>query len=124
MTERRSYSRHGLNVLKVKVKVRGLAAIDRRTAAARDLLAWKADLENDLGGQDNLSAQQRGLIDLAVRTRLYVDSLDAYIMEQPSLVNHRPSLHGPSSDIERFHQRKFEGVCMRCGLQESEVMLE
>jgi hypothetical protein len=77
MSDRRSYNRHGLNVLRIKVKVRGLGAIDRRTAAARDLLAWKADLVSDLGGPDTLSAQQRALIDLAVRTRLFVDSLDA-----------------------------------------------
>jgi len=85
----RSYSRHGLNALKARVKVRGLTAIDKRTAAAQALLAWRRELVADLGGEEAVSAQQRALVELAVRTRLYVDSLDAWIMEQPSLVNAR-----------------------------------
>jgi hypothetical protein len=40
----------------------------------------------DLGGADALSAQQRGLVQLAARTYLYVNHLDAWLMEQPSLV--------------------------------------
>ena len=86
---RRTYTRHGLNALKARVKVRGLGAIDRRTAAAQALLAWRRELVADLGGEDSISAQQRALVELAARTRLYVDSLDAWIMEQPSLVNAR-----------------------------------
>ena len=35
MTERRAYSRHGLNALKARVKVRGLQAIDHRTGPGR-----------------------------------------------------------------------------------------
>ena len=89
MTESRPYSRHGLNVLKARVKVRGLAAIDMRTAAAQALVAWRRELLSDLGGEESVSAQQMALVDMAVRTRLYVDSLDAWIMEQESLVNRK-----------------------------------
>lgn len=89
MTERRAYSRHGLNVLKARVKVRGLGAIDRRTAAARALLRWREELLADLGGREAVSAQQLALVELAVRTKLYVDSLDAWLMEQDSLINRR-----------------------------------
>ena len=89
MKPRRPYTRHGLNALKARVKVRGLGAIDERTAAAQALLAWRRELVADLGGEDSISAQQRALVELAARTRLYVDSLDAWIMEQPSLVNAR-----------------------------------
>jgi len=89
MTERRTYSRTGLHALKARVKVRGLAAIDMRTAAAQALIAWRNELLADLGGEGNVSAQRLALIDLATRTRLYVDSLDAWIMEQDSLVNRR-----------------------------------
>ncbi len=87
MTERRPYSRHGLNSLKAQVKVRGLQAIDMRTAAARALLAWRNELLTDMGGEESVSAQQMALVDMVVRTRLYVDSLDAWLMEQESLVN-------------------------------------
>jgi len=60
-----------------------------RTAAAQALLAWRRELIADLGGEEAVSAQQRMLIELAARTRLYVDSIDAWIMEQSSLVNAR-----------------------------------
>jgi hypothetical protein len=89
MTERRSYSRHGLNALKARVKVRGLQAIDRRSAAARALMRWRNDLVRDLGGEHQISAQQRALVDLASRSKLYLDSVDAFLMTQPSLVNAR-----------------------------------
>ena len=85
----RTYSRHGHNALKARVKVRGLTAIDKRTAAAQALLKWRCELIADLGGEDAISAQQRALVELAARTRLYVDSLDAWIMEQRSIVNAR-----------------------------------
>jgi len=79
-------TRHGLNALKARVKVRGFGAIDVRTVAGRALVEWRRELVEDLGGADAVSAQQRAVVDLAVRTRLYVDSLDAWLMEQPSLV--------------------------------------
>jgi len=79
-------SRAGLNALKARVRVRGLQAIDKRTAAARALLAWRDELLAALGGDDRVSPQERTLVDLAVRTRLYVESIDAWIMQQPSLV--------------------------------------
>jgi len=87
MTERRPYSRHGLNALKARVKVRGLAAIDTRTVAARELLDWRQELLADLGGEDAVSAQQKALVDMAVRTRLYINHADAFLLEQHSLVN-------------------------------------
>jgi hypothetical protein len=83
---RRPYSRTGLNALKAVVKIRGLSAIDRRTLAGRALVAWRAELIEDLGGDMTVSAQQRAVVDLAVRTKLFVDSLDAWLMEQPSLI--------------------------------------
>lgn len=89
MTERRPYSRHGLNVLKARVKVRGLASIDRRTAAARALIDFRDQLVADKGGPDAVSAAEMALIEQATRLRLYVDHLDAWLMEQPSLINKR-----------------------------------
>ena len=71
MTDRRPYSRHGLNSIKAAVKLRGLQAIDRRTSAARALLEWRKELVGDLGSEEIVSAGQRVLIELAVRARLY-----------------------------------------------------
>jgi hypothetical protein len=81
--------RTGLNALKARVKVRGLAAIDGRTVAARALLDWQRHLVTDLGGEAAISAQQRALVEVATRSKLYVDHLDAFLMEQRSLVNAR-----------------------------------
>lgn len=89
MKPRRPYAKHGLTALKAKVKIRGLHAIDRRTSAARALLSWRTDLLEDLGGEEAVSAQRRALVELVTRTKLYVDTLDAWIMEQPSLVHAR-----------------------------------
>jgi len=69
--------------------VRGLQALDRRTAAARDLVEWRSELLADLGGQGAISAQQMALVEMAVRTRLFIDHADAWLLEQGSLVNAR-----------------------------------
>ncbi len=89
MKARRPYARTGLNALKARVKVRGLHAIDRRTAAARGLLQWRQDLVTDLAGEDTLSVQKKSIIEQATRYRLYGEHLDAFLMEQRSLVNRR-----------------------------------
>jgi len=40
----------------------------------------------DLGGEDNVSTQQRALVDLAVKAKLLLDSVDAWLLAQESLV--------------------------------------
>jgi len=87
VNQRRPYTRHGLHALRTKVKVAGLAALDGRTAAAQALLEWRRDLIADLGGDAAISAQQRALVELATRTRLYVDHVDAFLMAQRTLVH-------------------------------------
>ncbi len=44
---------------------------------------------NDLGGQDTVSTQELAVIDLAVTTKLLLDSADAWLLSQPSLVDAR-----------------------------------
>ena len=72
-----------------RVKVRGLAVIDMRTSAARELMRWKAELLRDLGGEENISTQRLALVDMAVRTRLFLSHIDAFLLAQSSLVNKR-----------------------------------
>lgn len=81
--------KHGLTTLKKAVRVLGGRAIDRRTALGRALEDWRHSIIQDLGGVEQTSTQQRQVIDLAVRTKLILDSTDAYLVKQPSLVNHR-----------------------------------
>lgn len=86
---KRYYTKHGLTTLKKAVRVLGGRAIDRRTALGRALEDWRHSIIQDLGGVDQTSTQQRQVIDLAVKTKLILDSIDAYLVKQPSLVNHR-----------------------------------
>jgi hypothetical protein len=83
---RRSYTRHGLHALKARVMVRGLQAIDGRTAAAQHLVAFRRELLDDLGGESAVSAAQLALVEVATRTRLYLDHVDAVLLERESLV--------------------------------------
>ena len=82
----RPRSRTGLNALKARVKIRGLSAIDIRTLAGRALVEWRRELLEALGGEGTVSPQRRAIVDVIVRTKLYIDSLDAWLVEQPSLI--------------------------------------
>ena len=81
--------KHGLTTLKHAVKQLGSRAIDRRTTVGRELAKWRADVIADLGGQDTISTQQSALVDLAVKSKLLLDSVDAWLLVQPSLINVR-----------------------------------
>lgn len=89
MKPMRADSRHGLNAAKTRVALRGLAAIDMRTVAAREMLAFRDELIAALGGDTEVSPQQRKLVDLAARASLYLDHLDAWLAGQQTLVNRR-----------------------------------
>jgi hypothetical protein len=66
----------------------------RSTALGRALHEWRASLIADLGGEVAISTQQLALVDMAVRTKLLVDSVDAYVLAMPSPVNRqRRCLH-------------------------------
>ena len=95
------------------MKVRGLQAIDRRTVTAQALLAWRTELLADLGGETAVSAQQLTLVEVAVRTRLYVDSLDAWILEHGSLVNARRRAVHP---VVRERQQLVDSLARLLGL--------
>ena len=41
----------------------------------------------DLGGEDNISTQQAALIELCVRSKLMIDTIDNWILSQDNLVN-------------------------------------
>lgn len=86
---KRGYAKHGLTTLKKAVRVLGGRAIDRRTALGRALEDWRHSIIQDLGGMDQTSTQQRQVIDLAVKTKLILDSIDSWLVKQPSLVNAR-----------------------------------
>lgn len=82
---RRTYSKHGLTRLKRAVKDLGGRVIDKRTSLGKALAAWRAELVADLGGE--VSVQEQAIVDLAAKTKLLLDSIDAWLLIQPSLIN-------------------------------------
>jgi hypothetical protein len=91
----RSYQKSGIHTLKKAVVTLGSRALPpKSTALGRALHDWRDSLIADLGGVDTISTQQAALVDLAVRTKLLVDSVDAYVLAMPSPVNRqRRCLH-------------------------------
>jgi len=81
--------KHELNVLKKAAKSLGGRVIDQRTTLGKALAQWRKELIEDLGGPEAVSTQKQALIDLAVRTKLLLDSIDTWLLKQPSLVNAR-----------------------------------
>src|SRR5215813_7479736 len=81
--------KHQLNVLKKAVKSLGGRVIDQRTTLGKALAQWRLELIEDLGGPEAVSTQKQALIDVAVKTKLLLDSIDTWLLKQPSLVNAR-----------------------------------
>ena len=78
---------HGFYAMERVVRTLGARAIDGRSTVARQLAAWRGDLIRDVGGDP--STQQLAVIELATRTKLLLDSVDGWLLVQPSLVNAR-----------------------------------
>ena len=79
----------GLWAMKRKLMLLGSRALDRRFATGKALAAWRVDLVEDLGGELAISTQQRAIIDLIVKQKLLLDSIDAWILSQEKLVTHK-----------------------------------
>ena len=78
--------KHGLTLLKRAVNTLGNRALDKRTATGRALVEWRDDLVRDLGGEENISTQQDAIIILAIKTKLLLDSIDVWLLQQPTLI--------------------------------------
>ena len=104
---RSSSQRHGLTRLKAAVRGLGSRVIDRRTTLGKALVEWRQELIKDLGGPDAVSTQVRAIVDLAVRTKLLLDSVDAWLLTQPSLVNKRARALLP---VVRERQQLADGL--------------
>jgi len=79
-------SRAGRVALKSKIATRGLVALDRRTASARALLAWRLQLIDALGGAEQISPQQVTLVELVCRLKVFLDDADAFLLNMPTIV--------------------------------------
>jgi hypothetical protein len=65
--------------------LRGLAAVNRRTKAAREIVKGRAELLADLGGEATLPAAIRTRVETLVRTKLLLEHCDAELLEHTSL---------------------------------------
>ncbi len=73
--------------MKKAVKALGGRLIDRRTSLGKALDRWRGQLVTDLGGPDTISTQELAIVNLAVKTKLLLDSVDKWLLQQPSLIN-------------------------------------
>ncbi len=99
--------KHGLYSMKRIVNEQGLRTIDGRSSIGRALSRWRSDLIRDLGGDTAISTQQEALVDLAVKSKLLLDSIDAWLLQQPSLVNKRKRTLLP---VVRERQQLADGL--------------
>jgi hypothetical protein len=90
-TPKRAYQRHGLYAVQ-----KALATMtDQDTwltglgEVGQALKEWRAAIIADLGGEDHISAMERAIVELAVKTHLMLHSVDAFMLAQTSLVNKR-----------------------------------
>ena len=80
--------KHGIHAITRAVKALGTnRALDRRTTTDKALARWCDDLIADLGG--TVSTAQDAIISLAVKTKLILDSIDVWLLQQPALIDKR-----------------------------------
>ena len=80
---------HGLPTMKRSIKALGRRTIDRRTTVGKALAAWRSELLDDLGGIESVSTQELAIVEEAVKTKLILDSIDAWLLSQKTLVDKR-----------------------------------
>lgn len=71
---------------KNKVFLQGLSILDGRSPAVRQYVAARKELIEQLGG--DVSPSQRYLIEIVVRGLVYLNHLDAHLLQQKSLILH------------------------------------
>ncbi len=101
-TRKRGRSKHRAEYRRAKRALQrwGDRAIDGRTSQGKALCAWRDALVQDLGGEDQVSAQQLTVIDLAARTKILLDGIDAYLFQEPGA-------HEGSSRLFSKRERKL-----------------
>src|SRR5262249_16417632 len=85
-TDRRQ-QRHGLYALRRAFRAADEHWLDGPGDTSLGLKAWRDGMLAELGGADAVSAQERAIVELATKTYLMVESIDRFLLEQPSLVN-------------------------------------
>ena len=66
-----------------------MSRLDGRIHSVRVTRKWQRDIINDLGGEAALSTAQRTIVEMAVRTRLLLEHLDADLLARKTIINKR-----------------------------------
>ena len=66
-----------------------LTQLDGRSALSRTIQEWRGELIASMGGREVLSAQQLILVEMVVKDRLAIESIENWLAGQSSLVNKR-----------------------------------
>jgi len=87
--QKRPYSQHGHCALTKALKTVGNQDgwMEDLGDVGEALKAWQAAIVDDLGGESEVSAMERSVIELATKTHLILASIDRFLLEQSSLVN-------------------------------------
>ena len=90
--------------------LRGLAAVNRQTKAAREIMKWRDELMDDLGGEAGLSAGQRTRVETLVRTKLLLEHLDAQLLEHGTLFGKKGHLRATVKSVLSERNRMADSV--------------
>ena len=90
--------------------LRGLAAVNRQTKAAREIVKWRDELMQDLGGEPTLTAALRTRVETLVRTKLLLEHLDAQLLEHGTLFGKRGHLRATVKSVLSERNRMADSV--------------
>jgi hypothetical protein len=118
----RGRQHHGLTLLRRAVQQLGARpldqALDPQSPIGRALAGWRRDLTADLGGPESITTGQAAMVELAVRTKLILDSVDAFILTMESPVNKRRRMVFPviiqRGSLARDLARFLEALGLEC----------
>lgn len=82
----KGYRQNGLKILRKRVALQGLRAIDWRSSGAKMAKEWRDELITALGTEANLSTQKMTLIDYATRTKIFLDHVDGFLLQEESFI--------------------------------------
>lgn len=115
---RRPYRKSGYHATKAALSKRGLSALDGRSALARTVRDWRADVASDLGGEETLSRAQRTLLDLASQDVVLVSLADAWMRENSNaLINRKRRAFAPLVEQQLKVATHLRGLLVDLGLR-------
>jgi hypothetical protein len=111
-----SRTRDGETILRHAVDTLGSRLLDPESPVGRALAEWRRELIEDLGGPETVTVQQVALIDVAVRSKLLLDSLDTWLLNRKSIVDLKTRDVVPAARSRNAFANTLRNVLMDLGL--------